>query len=296
MIQRAVGIAICARRRVERTAHHLRFLEAASTASNAWRPMTRLWRAPPAPRYFGALEPIRRCLRTTAARSGSARRAAGLLRPDADLMLARAAAEARIPFVLSTTSNASLEAVAAVAGDHAWFQLYGARDRSISADMIRRAIDAGIGTLMVTVDTPLHSKRERNMRNGFGRPLRMRPPILLEALTHPGWIARYLLSGGTPDFGNWTPYAGAGAGKDAVAAFSTTQTPNRQTWDDLAVTRRLWPHKLVVKGIMHQDDAVNAVERRRYRVLQSWRTRARSGAVQLRRLSVRSRCGRRTCR
>ncbi|QGZ93655.1 alpha-hydroxy acid oxidase [Terricaulis silvestris] len=184
----------------------------------------------------------------------------GLFRPGGDLMLARAAAAARIPFVLSSHANASLEEAAAAAGEYTWFQLYGARNRDISADMTKRARDAGIKTLMVTVDTPVSSKRERNMRNGFSRPLRMRLPILLEALRHPGWIARYLASGGTPLFSNWSPYAPAGASNDEVADFSTTQTPNRQTWKDLEATRRLWPQKLVVKGVMHPDDAVRTVE------------------------------------
>jgi L-lactate dehydrogenase (cytochrome)/(S)-mandelate dehydrogenase len=166
----------------------------------------------------------------------------------------------RIPFVLSTASNASLEEVARSAGSYVWFQLYGARTREISADMVRRARDAGVTTLMVTVDTPVGSKRERNMRNGFSRPLRMRLPILLEALLHPAWLVGYLASGGTPRFGNWAPYAPAGASNDAVAAFSTTQTPNRQTWNDLEVIRRLWPHKLVVKGVLHPEDGTRAVE------------------------------------
>jgi L-lactate dehydrogenase (cytochrome)/(S)-mandelate dehydrogenase len=126
--------------------------------------------------------------------------------------------------------------------------------------MIRRADAAGIRTLMVTVDTPVSSKRERNIRNGFARPLRMRLPIFLESLLHPRWIRRYLASGGTPTFGNWTPYAGPGATRDAIAAFSTTQTPNRQTWADLETTREAWPHMLVVKGVMHPDDAVRAVD------------------------------------
>ena len=185
---------------------------------------------------------------------------AGLFRPDADLMLARAAAAARIPFVLSTHSNASLEDVAAAAGDYAWFQLYGARNRDFSADMIRRARDAGIKTLEVTVDTPTNSKRERNMKNGFSRPLRMRLPILIEAMRHPGWIMRHYASGGTPLFANWAPYAAPGASNDQVADFTTTQTPNRQTWADLETARRLWPHSLVVKGVMHPEDAVRAVE------------------------------------
>lgn len=185
---------------------------------------------------------------------------AGLFRPGAEIMLARAAEEADIPFVLSTVSTVSLEQVAEAAPRHVWFQLYGARDRAITADMIRRVNAAGIRTLMVTVDTPVSAKRERNIRNGFSRPLRMRLPILLEALCHPGWIWRYLASGGTPAFGNWTPYAEPGASKDAIAAFSTTQTPNRQTWADLQSIRAAWPHKLVVKGLMHPDDAVRAVD------------------------------------
>jgi (S)-mandelate dehydrogenase len=217
------------------------------------------------PRYFGDVGTLDQSVtlmgRTYASPFGIGPTGlSGLFRPGADLMLARGAAEAEIPFALSTASNATLEEVAQAAGDYAWFQLYGARDRAISADMIRRADAAGIRTLMVTVDTPVSSKRERNMRNGFSRPLRMRPEIFLESLLHPRWIWRYLKDGGTPVFGNWVPYAAPGASKDDVAAFSTTQTPNRQTWADLETTRKLWPHTLVVKGVMHPDDAVRAVE------------------------------------
>ena len=227
--------------------------------AEAWRSVRLM------PRYFGEIGTIDQSVTLMGSRCASPfgigpTGLAGLFRPDADLMLARAAAEARIPFVLSTASNASLEEVAQAAGEFAWFQLYGSRDRSISADMIRRAREAGISTLMVTVDTPVGSKRERNMRNGFSRPLRMRLPILLESLLHPAWVLRYLAAGGTPRFGNWVPDAVAGASNDEIAAFSTSQTPNRQNWNDLEVIRDLWPRKLVVKGVMHPDDAARAVE------------------------------------
>ena len=150
---------------------------------------------------------------------------AGLFRPGADLMLAEAAAKANIPYVMSGASSASIEAAAKVAPAHAWYQLYGARDRNISEDLIRRTRDAGLSTLMLTVDVPVTPKRERNIRNGFTRPLKMSAATYLEALLHPAWIIGYLQSGGMPYFQNWQPYAPAGVKAEAVADFLSTQTP-----------------------------------------------------------------------
>ena len=92
---------------------------------------------------------------------------AGLFRRGADLMLAEAAAEANIPYIMSGSSNDSLEAAIKVAPNNAWFQLYAAKDGAISEDIIRRVADAGQEALVLTVDVPVHSKRERNIRNGF---------------------------------------------------------------------------------------------------------------------------------
>ena len=96
---------------------------------------------------------------------------AGLFRPGADLMLAEAAKSANVPFIMSGTGTALIEDLGRIAPDHGWYQLYPARDRAISEDMIRRARDAGLSTLVITVDVPVNSKRERNLRNGFTRPL-----------------------------------------------------------------------------------------------------------------------------
>jgi (S)-mandelate dehydrogenase len=183
---------------------------------------------------------------------------AGLCRPGADLMLAQAAAAENIPFVMSGASTASIEATARIAPDHAWYQLYGARDAAISEDLIRRSRDAGLGVLMLTVDVPVNSNRERNRRNGFERPYKLPPAILLEALRHPGWIVDYLRHGGLPKFENWRTYAPAGASAREIAEFVATQTPSTQTWRELESYRRLWPRPLVVKGILHPDDAVRA--------------------------------------
>ena len=182
---------------------------------------------------------------------------AGLFRPGADLMLAEAAREANIPFIMSGASTASIEELAKVAPEHGWYQLYAARDKKISEDMIRRASDAGLSTLVLTVDVPVHSNRERNQRNGFTRPLKMTLATKLEALRHPGWLAAYLKHG-TPMFSNWAPYAGKDADADKVAAFVATQTAAPLTWRDVENFRRLWPRKFVIKGIMHPDDAVRA--------------------------------------
>ncbi len=185
---------------------------------------------------------------------------AGLFRRGADLMLAEAAKAANVPFIMSGTSTASIEAVAQLAPEHAWYQLYGARDRKVSEDMIRRAREAGLATLVLTVDVPITSKRERNLRNGFIRPYKLKPSVALEALRHPAWIADYLRHGGMPYFENWVPYAKKGASAGEVADYLATQTPSIQTWQDLETYRRLWPRKLVVKGIMHIDDARRAAE------------------------------------
>jgi L-lactate dehydrogenase (cytochrome)/(S)-mandelate dehydrogenase len=181
---------------------------------------------------------------------------AGLFRPGADLMLAKAAKAANVPFIMSGTGTALIEDLGRVAPEHGWYQLYPARDRSISEDMIRRARDAGLSTLVITVDVPVNSKRERNLRNGFTRPLRMTMGTKLEALLHPGWMAEYLRNG-MPLFSNWQQYAPPGSSTAQVADFVASQTPVPVLWRDIEDFRRLWPGKLVIKGIMHADDAVH---------------------------------------
>ena len=181
---------------------------------------------------------------------------AGAFRRDAELYLAQAAHEADVPYLMSGASNASMEAGAKLAPKNLWYQIYGARNRDVAADLVKRAMDCGVTTIAVTCDVPVSSNRERNRRNGFVRPLRMTLPTMLEAMLHPGWVINYFRNGGLPMLGNWQHYAPAGSTPDQVADLFATQTPDAsQTWRDLEAIRRAWPGKLLVKGIMHPEDA-----------------------------------------
>jgi (S)-mandelate dehydrogenase len=181
----------------------------------------------------------------------------GLFRRGADLMLAKAARDANVPFIMSGTGTGLIEDLGRVAPEHGWFQLYLAKDRSISEDMVRRAGDAGLATLAITVDVPINSKRERNIRNGFVRPLKLTLKTKLEACLHPDWMLDYLRHG-MPVIANWQAYAPKGATAAQVAEFVASQTPSPVLWKDVETFRRLWRGNLVLKGVMHPDDAARA--------------------------------------
>ncbi|SCK19233.1 (S)-mandelate dehydrogenase [Variovorax sp. HW608] len=186
---------------------------------------------------------------------------AGLFRPDADLMLAEAAREANVPFLLSSAANAALEDAIRVAPEHVWFQMYCTSDERINADLVERARKAKIGVLVVSVDVPVNSNRERNRRNGFSRPFRMTTGVALEALGHPAWVLRYLRTGGIPMMRNWKPYAREGATAGEVADMYGTLTPAPMvTWAHLKRIRSAWSGPLVVKGLLHPDDAREAAQ------------------------------------
>jgi len=185
---------------------------------------------------------------------------AGLFRPGADLMLAAAARQADVPFLLSSASNAAWEDAIAIAPEHVWLQMYCTRDERINDNLVQRARQAGTRVLVVSVDVPVNSNRERNRRNGFSRPFRMTPAVVLEALGHPAWVLRYLRTGGIPMMQNWKPYAPTGAGAAAVADLYGTLTPAPMiSWQHMQHIRRAWDGPLVIKGLLHPDDAREAV-------------------------------------
>ena len=184
----------------------------------------------------------------------------GLFRPDADLMLAAAAREANVPFLLSSAANAALEDVMQIAPEHVWFQMYCTSDDGINADLVSRAAKAGVRVLVVSIDVPVNSNRERNRRNGFSRPFRMTPAVVLEAMGHPAWVLRYLRTGGIPMMRNWQPYAQEGATAAEVADLYGSLTPAPMvSWEHLQRIRESWRGPLVIKGLLHPDDAREAV-------------------------------------
>jgi (S)-mandelate dehydrogenase len=181
---------------------------------------------------------------------------AGLFRRGAALMLAEAARDANVPFIMSGSSTGSIEDLGRLAPDHGWYQLYSAKDQSVSEDMIKRSADAGLRTLVFTVDVPEGSNRERNTRNGWGRPLKLTWKTKFEALRHPAWMVEWMKHG-TPFFDNWAKYANS-TDANKVADFVANQNRAPMSWKHVERYRELWKGNLVLKGIMHPDDAIRA--------------------------------------
>ncbi len=186
---------------------------------------------------------------------------AGLFRPQAELFFARTAKRHHVPYIMSGVSVASMEAAAEIAGENLWYQLYTTADDAINVDMIRRAEACGCGALVITVDIPVAARRERDIRNGIDIPPKLSARTVLDGLLHPAWTLRYLGTGGLPVMENWAPYLPKGASGLDVAKFSIEHGYALQTWDHLRRFRQLWPGTLVVKGIMHPDDARLAREK-----------------------------------
>jgi len=187
---------------------------------------------------------------------------AGLTWFQGEIALARAAREAGIPFTLATGSMTALEKVAEEAGGTLWFQVYMWPDRALSHRLIERAKAAGYQALMVTVDTPVTPGREYNLRNGVTIPFRFTRRNVTDVLMHPRWIAtvllRYLITSGMPRYENYPIEM-----KQRITALPmgrSMMVTDSLTWDDLRALRKLWPHPLMVKGILRAEDAKLAAD------------------------------------
>jgi (S)-mandelate dehydrogenase len=182
----------------------------------------------------------------------------GLLRPRGDLQIARAAAAAGVPFVLSTASNARLEEVSQAGGTQ-WMQLYVMSERAIAEQMVKRARRAGYSALVLTVDVPVSGYRERDVRNGFKLPFRPTPQTLLNLCRHPAWLLRMAASG-MPQFANLAESLDAAGSPQAQAALLARAMDRRLVWESLAWLRQLWDGPLLVKGLLHHADARKALQ------------------------------------
>ena len=181
--------------------------------------------------------------------------AAGLVHHRGEAVLARAAHQAGIPFTLATRSMSSIETVAALTDGQFWFQLYPSAQAAF--DLMARAGAAGCGVLMVTVDTPVTPLRRYNTRNGFALPFRPGRRALVDMALHPRWCAsvlgRALLDGGVPRFENLP-----GRPRITRGAPASEMLEGRLDWDRLASLRDRWPGRMIVKGILHPEDALQA--------------------------------------
>ena len=184
----------------------------------------------------------------------------GLYWPRAEEVLAHAANAAGLPFVMSTASTSLFEDVRAATDGELWLQLYVQQDRRIAQDVMHRARSAGFSTLMLTVDTVVHGKRDHDVRNGFRMPLPFTPRLAADLLTHPRWCLRMLRQRGSPQLVNLARSTGLPNAMKVQAAALSRQMSMSMRWTDIAWLREHWPGRVIVKGILSVEDARVALE------------------------------------
>lgn len=180
----------------------------------------------------------------------------GAFWPKGDLELARAAKQADIPFILSTAANASIEEVADQVGGDLWFQLYVVHP-TLADQLVARALAAGYRTLVLTTDVAVNGKRERDLRSGFGLPFKYSPGVVLDGMLHPRWSWR-LLTGGMPQMANFASREANDV--ELQAALLSRKMDASFDWNALQRLRQRWPHRLLVKGVLHPEDASRCIE------------------------------------
>jgi len=179
----------------------------------------------------------------------------GLIWPNAEQLLATSAASLGIPYTLSTVAAQAPEDLAPHLGENAWFQMYPPRDEAIRTDMLERAKAAGLKTLVLTVDVPIASRRERQTRSGLTNPPKLTPKLLGQVLQKPAW-AMGALRHGMPHMKMLDKYstpAAEGLSSTAHVGYLLRTSPD---WDYVKWLRDAWGGPFIVKGVMRPDDAI----------------------------------------
>lgn len=182
----------------------------------------------------------------------------GMLWPGSPEILARTAAKRRLPFVLSTVSTGDLEEISAITNGTAWFQLYYPVDEAIRKDLIDRCKQAGYPVLVVLADTPVFGYRAKEMRNGLTLPPKLHSRAFAQILARPAWAWRTLRKG-LPRFDVLQRYLPENVALEHLGQFMNQTFDGRVTRDRLAELRDLWPGKLIVKGLVAEEDVETAI-------------------------------------
>ena len=180
----------------------------------------------------------------------------GLAHADGEVALARACHAAGSIYTLSSMASYSIEELARMAPGPKWFQLYLWKDLGFIRELLQRAQESGYLAVVVTADVPRAGRRERDQRNGFTIPPRLTVRSLMGGVRHPRWSASFVKH---ERFVIATMPAAGGTQKAVnLADFVTTQFDASVTWERLEWLREHWAGNLVVKGLMHPDDARRA--------------------------------------
>jgi isopentenyl diphosphate isomerase/L-lactate dehydrogenase-like FMN-dependent dehydrogenase len=181
---------------------------------------------------------------------------AGLLWPRAEIEAARAAARFGTIYTVSHASTCTIEEIATATPGPKWMQVFLYKDRGITAEFAARAAAAGYAGLVLTVDNQVMAGRDRDARNGMMFPLKLRPRNLIDLASHPGWLMRQARAP-NPTFVNY----GKHSKLDAFGPLMLEQLDPGVSWKDVDWLRGLWKGPMILKGLLHPDEAREAQKR-----------------------------------
>ncbi|MCB1742463.1 MAG: alpha-hydroxy-acid oxidizing protein [Gammaproteobacteria bacterium] len=181
----------------------------------------------------------------------------GIIWPGCEAMLARTAGRRRFPYTLSTAASATPERIGPLGDGMAWYQLYPPRSANMRRDLLVRARAVGFTTLLLTVDVPAISRRERQMRAGVSSDARLNPRMLLQCLWRPSWsLATW--QHGKPAMQALERYVPASDTREFLQ-FVGEELNGTLDWDYVKAVRDEWDGPLVIKGILDPGQARQAV-------------------------------------
>jgi L-lactate dehydrogenase (cytochrome) len=183
----------------------------------------------------------------------------GLMWPKSPEILAKAAFDHNIPFVLSTVTTASIELIAEITEGKAWFQLYHPSEESVTKDILKRAKTTGYPVLVILADVPSFGYRPRDIRNGLSMPPKMTLTNIINAVKRPHWSLQTLING-QPSFEILKPYMPKNLNLSQLAKFMDTTFSGRLNEEKIKKIRDLWKGKLVLKGVESIDDVEKAYQ------------------------------------
>jgi L-lactate dehydrogenase (cytochrome) len=178
----------------------------------------------------------------------------GMQHADGEMLAAQAAEECGVPFTLSTMSICSIEDVRSVTTKPFWFQLYVMQDRDFVHNLIDRAKAAGCSALVLTLDLQILGQRHKDLRNGLSAPPRFTPKHIWQMATRPFWCLD-MLGTRRRTFGNIVGHAKGVTDLSSLSSWTTEQFDPQLSWKDIEWIRDRWGGKLILKGILDEEDA-----------------------------------------
>ena len=182
----------------------------------------------------------------------------GLMWPKSTEILAKAAFEHNIPFVLSTVTTASIETIAKITDGRAWFQLYHPAEEKVTKDLIKRINAAQCPVLVILSDVPSFGYRPRDIRNGLSMPPRMTLQNIIRVMKRPEWALRTLING-QPSFEVLKPYMPKNLNLSQLGKFMNATFEGRLNEEKVKRLRDMWKGKLVIKGVESEADVETAI-------------------------------------